>query len=190
MLKRSALDLPLCCDRTNRELIDVDDELGDVDMISDDSSMEVEIVENVAMEVDDVEEKAEKENEVSLEVVNLENGSLMMDDDDDTQANEKSSVVSNRPVTDVWSFEAYRKILKSAENRTSKLKGRGFGDVLKERCRAVLRSLRSLWQQDEEEPVEVGIFSFMLCDMNRLIPFDFVKSGVSLFFNWFAGCTT
>ncbi|CAA7017114.1 unnamed protein product [Microthlaspi erraticum] len=141
MLKRSALDLPVCC-RKDREVIDVDDEIGVVEMISDDddTSSEVEIVENVAMEVD------EKEDEP---FVNRKNGNLMMVDD----ANKKSSVFSNRPVRDVWGFEAYRKVLKSAENRTSKLKDRGFGDALKERCRALLRGLCSFLKQDEE-PVE------------------------------------
>lgn len=161
IFKHNPLDLPLFCDRTDREVIDVDDdEVEVVEMISDDdSSMDFEIVENVSMEVDDVVEK-EKENEVSLEVVNLKNGSLMVvddDDDDDTQGTKKSSVVLNRPVTDVWSFEAYRKVLNSAENRTSILKYRGFGDYLKARGRALLRSLCSLWQQDEEL-LEVWIF--------------------------------
>ncbi|KFK38085.1 hypothetical protein AALP_AA3G067700 [Arabis alpina] len=140
MLKPNALD---------REVIDVDDddEVREVEMISDGSSMEFEIVENVAMEVNDVEEKG---NEESLEVLNMENGSLMMEDDEYTEATKKSSVVSNRPLTDVRSYEAYKKVLNSAEKRSSKLKDRGFGDYLKERGRALLRSLRSLWHQDEE----------------------------------------
>lgn len=79
--------------RADREVIDVDDD-------------ELQYVE-------------EKEKEVSLVDVNLNNGSLLVD----------------AAVTDVSSFEAYRKVLKSAENRTCKLKDRGFGDALKERCR-------------------------------------------------------
>uniref|UniRef100_A0A1J3I0U5 Ubiquitin-like-specific protease 1A n=1 Tax=Noccaea caerulescens TaxID=107243 RepID=A0A1J3I0U5_NOCCA len=149
MLKRNALDLPMCC-TTDREVIDVDDEIGDVEMVSDDdTSSEVEFVENVAMDVDEVKEK---ENEP---FVNRRNGNLMIvdDDDDDSYANKKSSLFSNRPVRDVWGFEAYRKVLKSAEKRTSKLKDRGFGDALKERCRALLRGLCSFLKQDEE-PVE------------------------------------
>lgn len=114
-LKRNALDLPLRY-RTDRKVDE--DELQYVE---------------------------EKEKEVSLEDVNLKNGSLMVVDD------EKSSF----PVTDVSSFEAYRKILKSAENRTSKLKDRGFGDALKERCRGLIRSLRSFFIIQDEEPVEV-----------------------------------
>lgn len=149
MLKRNALDLPMCC-TTDREVIDVDDGIGDVEMVSDDdTSPEVEFVENVAMDVDEVEETAEKANEP---FVSRRNGNLMMVDD----ANKKSSLFSNRPVRDVWGFEAYRKVLKSAENRTSKLKDRGFGDALKERCRALLRGLCSFLKQDEE-PVEVRL---------------------------------
>ncbi|XP_010446102.1 PREDICTED: ubiquitin-like-specific protease 1A isoform X2 [Camelina sativa] len=117
-------------------------------MISTDTSMES--VENVAMEV---EEKAEMGNRLFSEVVNLKNGSLMVDDG--SQAN--SSFVLNHPVTDVTSYEAYTKVVKSAENRTSKLKDKGFGDVVKERGRALLRSLFSFsfsfWKQNEE-PVE------------------------------------
>ncbi|ESQ49344.1 hypothetical protein EUTSA_v10020659mg [Eutrema salsugineum] len=147
-LKRNALDSPLCYSM-DREVIVVDDELGDVEMISDDTSMEADAVENVAMDVD---ETAEKENEPSLEVVDLENGNFMVDDGSQGD-NKKSSLVWNRPVTDVCGFEAYRKALESAENRTSKLKDRGFGNAVKERCRALLRSLRSFWLQDEE-PIE------------------------------------
>lgn len=147
MFKPNALDLPVRY-RTAIEVIDVEDESGDVEMICDEG------VENVAMEVDEVEEKAEMGNGLSFEAVNLKNGSLMVDDG--SQAN--YSLVVNRPVTDVTSFEAYRKVLESAENRTSKLKDRGFGDNLKERCRALLRSLFSLWKKDEE-PVEVWLFS-------------------------------
>ncbi|XP_019092481.1 PREDICTED: ubiquitin-like-specific protease 1A [Camelina sativa] len=142
LFKSNALDLPLPY-RTDREVIDVDDECRDLEMISSDTSMES--VENVAMEVD---EKAEMGNGF----VNLKNGSLMVDDG--SQAN--SSFVLNRPVTDVTSYEAYIKVVKSAENRTSKLKARGFGDSLKERGRALLRSLFpsfSFWRQ-EKEPVE------------------------------------
>lgn len=153
MVKRSALDLSLRY-RTDKEVIDVDGELGDVEMI--DTSMEGEVVENVAMEVDEVEQKTEKENGLSSEVFNLKNGSLMVNNG--SQAN--SSLVLNRPVTDVSSFEAYRKIIESAENRTSKLKARGFGDVLKERFRTFLRSWWSFFKQDEES-VEVLLFSFI-----------------------------
>ncbi|CAL9219918.1 unnamed protein product [Arabidopsis halleri] len=149
MLKRNALDLPLRY-RTDREVVDVGDELGDVEMISDDTSREG--LGNVAMEVDEVEEKAEMGNGLFSEVVSMKNGSLRVDDC--SQAN-SSSLVVNRPVTDVTSFEAYRKVLQSAENRTSKLKDRGFGDILKERGCALLRSLCSFsfWKQDKE-PVE------------------------------------
>ncbi|KAG2272685.1 hypothetical protein Bca4012_085749 [Brassica carinata] len=112
-LKRNALDLPLRY-RTGREV-----------------------------DKDELQYVEEKEKEVSLEYVNLKNGSFVMVGD------EKSSF----PVTDVSSFEAYRKVLKSAENRTCKLKDRGFGDALKERCRGLIRSLRSYFIQDEE-PVE------------------------------------
>lgn len=142
-LERNTLDLRLQC-RMDREVIDVDDdeEVDYVEVISDDD--EVENV--VAME-------EESEKEVSLDGFSVENGSLMVvDDDDDPQADKKSL---NRPVTDVCSFEAYRKALKSAENRTSKLKARGFGDFLRERCRGLLRSLRSFFRQDEE-PVQDG----------------------------------
>ncbi|KAG5416281.1 hypothetical protein IGI04_003848 [Brassica rapa subsp. trilocularis] len=146
-LERNTLDLRLQC-RMDREVIDVDDDDEEVDyveVISDDD--EVEIVENVVA----MEEESEKE--VSLDGLNVENGSLMVvDDDDDPQADKKSL---NRPVTDVCSFEAYRKALKSAENRTSKLKARGFGDFLRERCRGLLRSLRSFFIP-EQEPVEDG----------------------------------
>lgn len=147
-LERNTLDLRLQC-RMDREVIDVDDdeEVDYVEVISDDD--EVENV--VAME-------EESEKEVSLDGFSVENGSLMVvDDDDDPQADKKSL---NRPVTDVCSFEAYRKALKSAENRTSKLKARGFGDFLRERCRGLLRSLRSFFRQDEE-PVQVWLlYSF------------------------------
>ncbi|KAJ0234127.1 Ubiquitin-like-specific protease 1A [Hirschfeldia incana] len=79
------------------------------------------------------------EKEVSLGDVKLKNGSLVMVD----------------AVTDVSSYEAYRKVIKSAENRACKLKDRGFGGALKERCRGLIRSLRSfLIQDEEEEPVE------------------------------------
>jgi len=148
MWKRNALDSSLRY-RTDREVIDVDDELGDVEMISDDTSREG--VENVAMEVDEVEEKAEMGNGLFSEVASLKNGSLRVGEC--SKAN-SSSLVVNRPVTDVTSFEAYRKVLESAVNRTSKLKDRGFVDFFKERGRALLRSLSSFWRQDEE-PVEV-----------------------------------
>lgn len=149
LLKRNALDLH---ERfiTDRQVIGVDDELGD-------TSMEGDVVENVAMEVDEVEEKAEMRNGLYSEVVNMKNGSLMVDDDG-SQAN---SSLLNRPVTDVTSFEAYRKLLESAENRTSKLKVRGCGDVLKDRVYALLRSLFSFWKQNEE-PVEVWLFPLNL----------------------------
>ncbi|KAF8085165.1 hypothetical protein N665_0678s0022 [Sinapis alba] len=98
--------------------------------VDDDDVEDMGMVENVAMDVDKAEEN---EKEVSLDDVNLE---------------------SSFPVTDVSSFEAYRKVLKSAENRTFKLKDRGFGNVLKERCRGLIRSLRSFFIQDDEEPVE------------------------------------
>ncbi|KAF8077457.1 hypothetical protein N665_1035s0018 [Sinapis alba] len=99
--------------------------------VDDDELENMGMVENVAMDVDKAEEN---EKEVSLDDVNLK---------------------SSFPVTDVFSFEAYRKVLKSAENRTCKLKDRGFGDVLKERCRGLIRSLRSFFiQDDEEQPVE------------------------------------
>ena len=91
---------------------------------------EVEIVENVVTMME-VEEESEKE--VSLDDVNLQNGSFMVVDDD-SQADKRSSL----HVTDICSFEAYRKTFKSAENRSSKLKARGFGDALKERCRGLL----------------------------------------------------
>ncbi|KAL1211906.1 Ubiquitin-like-specific protease 1A [Cardamine amara subsp. amara] len=145
ILKQSTLDLSLRY-RTDKEVIDVDDELRDVEMISDDTSMEGEFVENVAMEVD---EEEEKENGLSSEVFNLKNGRLMVDDG--SQAN--SSLVLKRPVNDVSSFEAYRKIIDSAENRISKLKDKGFGGFVIQRCRALLRSLISFFKQDEE-PVE------------------------------------
>ncbi|KAL0838193.1 hypothetical protein Bca101_090083 [Brassica carinata] len=123
-LERKKLDLPL---DYRTEVIDVD-EVDYVEVISDDD--EVEIVEN----------EVESEKEVSLDDVNPKNGSFM--------------VVDEEAVTDdVCSFEAYRKALKSAENRTSKLKARGFGDFLRERCRGLLRSLRSFFRQDEE-PVQ------------------------------------
>lgn len=66
-----------------------------------------------------------------LDDVNLQNGSFMVVDDD-SQADKRSSL----HVTDVCNFEAYRKALKStsAEKQTPKLKARGFGDALKERC--------------------------------------------------------
>ncbi|KAF8085166.1 hypothetical protein N665_0678s0022 [Sinapis alba] len=98
--------------------------------VDDDDVEDMGMVENVAMDVDKAEEN---EKEVSLDDVNLE---------------------SSFPVTDVSSFEAYRKVLKSAENRTFKLKDRGFGNVLKERCRGLIRSLRSFFIQDDEEPDE------------------------------------
>ncbi|CAH2054740.1 unnamed protein product [Thlaspi arvense] len=143
-LKRDALDSPVCY-RTDREVIDVDDELSDVELISDDTSTEADFVQNVDMDVGD---EAEKENELSLEDDDLEYGSVMVHDESEAY----SSLVLNRsrPVTDVSGFEAYRKALKSAETRTSKLKDRGFAGFLKERCLALLRSLRSLWLQDEE----------------------------------------
>ncbi|CAN8260215.1 unnamed protein product [Cochlearia groenlandica] len=137
--KRNALDLCLCY-RADREVIDVDDdddEIRDVETISDDDD------DDVVIEV----------KEPFLESVNVKNMSFMLDDDD-SQANDKrSSLDLNRPVTDVKSFETYRKVLKSAENRTSKLKERGFGDVLIERCRALLRRLCPFLKQDQE-PVE------------------------------------
>lgn len=153
MLKRNALDLPLRY-RTDREVVDVGDELGDVEMISDDTSREG--LGNVAMEVDEV---AEMGNGLFSEVVSMKNGSLRVDE---CSQDNSSSLVVNRPVTDVTSFEAYRKVLQSAENRTSKLKDRGFGDILKERGRALLRSLFSFsfWKQDKE-PVEVWLLSFI-----------------------------
>jgi len=156
MWKRNALDSSLRY-RTDREVIDVDDELGDVEMISDDTSREG--VENVAMEVDEVEEKAEMGNGLFSEVASLKNGSLRVGEC--SKAN-SSSLVVNRPVTDVTSFEAYRKVLESAVNRTSKLKDRGFVDFFKERGRALLRSLSSFWRQDEE-PVEVWLKFKRVC---------------------------
>ncbi|KAJ0244372.1 Ubiquitin-like-specific protease 1A [Hirschfeldia incana] len=138
--ERNTLDLGLQQHyRTDIEVIDVDDEVDYVEVISDDDD-EVEIVENVvaaaaAMEV----EEEEGEKEESLDDVSPKTGSFMMVDDSQSD-----------PVTDVCSFEAYRKALKSAENRTSKLKARGFGDVLRERCRGLLRSLRSFFRLDEE----------------------------------------
>ncbi|XP_013619673.1 PREDICTED: ubiquitin-like-specific protease 1A isoform X2 [Brassica oleracea var. oleracea] len=129
-LERKKLDLPLDYYRT--EVVDVDDyddEVDYVEVISDDDE-----VENAV----DMEEESEKE--VSLDEVNPKNGSFM--------------VVDEEAVTDdVCSFEAYRKALKSAENRTSKLKARGFGGFLRERCRGLLRSLRSFFRQDEEPDV-------------------------------------
>ncbi|KAF8094639.1 hypothetical protein N665_0358s0021 [Sinapis alba] len=134
-LERNTLDLGLHY-KTDIEVIDVDDDddvVDYVEVISDDD------VENVVAVMDVEEESVKKE--VSLDDVTVQNGSFMVVDEAD-------------PVTtDVSSFEAYRKTLKSAENRTSKLKARGFGDVLKERCRGLLRSLRSFFIQDEE-PVE------------------------------------
>ncbi|XP_010486220.1 PREDICTED: ubiquitin-like-specific protease 1A isoform X2 [Camelina sativa] len=148
LFKRNGLDLPLPY-RTDREVIDVDDECRDVEMISSDNSMES--VENVAMEVD---EKAEMGNGF----VNLKNRSFMVDDG--SQAN--SSFVLNLPVTDVTSYEADRKAVESAEHRISKLKARGYGDSLKERGRALLRSLFpfsfSFWKQDEEPDVRREAF--------------------------------
>ncbi|CAH8353313.1 unnamed protein product [Eruca vesicaria subsp. sativa] len=144
VVERKTLDLVLDC-RTDREVIDVDedDEVDYVEVISDDDDDdEVEIVENVVVDMD-VEEESEKE--VSLDDGNKKNGSFMVVD-------EKSSL----PVTDVCSFEAYRKALKSAENRTSKLKARGFGDVLRDRCRGLLRSLRFFFIRDQEPVEDVG----------------------------------
>ncbi|KAF3600871.1 hypothetical protein F2Q69_00039058, partial [Brassica cretica] len=127
-LERKKLDLPL---DYRTEVIDVD-EVDYVEVISDDDEVD--------MDMDVVVEEVESEKEVSLDDVNPKNGSFM--------------VVDEEAVTDdVCSFEAYRKALKSAENRTSKLKARGFGDFLRERCRGLLRSLRSFFRQDEE-PVQ------------------------------------
>ncbi|KAJ4867631.1 Ubiquitin-like-specific protease 1A [Raphanus sativus] len=131
-LERKTLDLPPLA---YTEVIDVD-EVDYVEVISSSDDDEVEIVENL--------ESSEKE-ESSLDDANPKNGSFTMAVDD-SQA---------EAVTDVCSFEAYRKTLKSAENRTSKLKARGFGDVLRERCRGLLRTLRSLFRQDQEEPLDV-----------------------------------
>ncbi|KAG2318178.1 hypothetical protein Bca4012_040311 [Brassica carinata] len=154
--ERNTLDSGLQHYRTDIEVIDVDhdddDEVEYVEVISDDDD-EVEIVENVvAMQesedkveiVENVVAMEESEKEESLDDVNLKNGSFMVVDDS-----------RDDPVTDVCSFEAYRKALESAENRTSKLKARGFGDVLRERCRGLLRSLRSFFRQDEEPLVDV-----------------------------------
>ncbi|KAF3550878.1 hypothetical protein DY000_02009394 [Brassica cretica] len=102
-------------------------EITGVDAKMKDGVLKVEIVENVVTMMK-VEEESEKE--VSLDDVNLQNGSFMVVDDD-SQADKRSSLY----VTDVCSFEAYRKAFKSAENRSFKLKARGFGDALKERCR-------------------------------------------------------
>ncbi|EOA30495.1 hypothetical protein CARUB_v10013619mg [Capsella rubella] len=150
MVRRDALDFSIPY-RTDREMFDVDDECGDVEMIHSDTSMEC--VENVAMEVDEVEEKAD----MGSEVVNLKNRSLMVGDG--SQAN--SSLVLNRPVTDVSSYEAYRKVLESAKDRTSKLKDRGFGGYLKERSRALLRRFFSFWKRDEEPAEDVQREAFL-----------------------------
>ncbi|KAJ4893060.1 Ubiquitin-like-specific protease 1A [Raphanus sativus] len=75
-----------------------------------------------------------------------------VDDDELQYVEEKESLLVDA-VTDVSSFEAYRKALKSAEKRTSELKDRGFGDALRERCRGLITSLRSFLIQDEEETV-------------------------------------
>ncbi|XP_010558818.1 PREDICTED: ubiquitin-like-specific protease 1A isoform X1 [Tarenaya hassleriana] len=139
--------------RKDKDVVDVDNEPDNVVVISeDDEIMEIEVIDNGVVTVNEMEENvAVEEGDSAMEVKKMDEGNVGVD----SPSNMWSSLVLNRSMANVSSFETYRKFLGSAKNRTSRLKDLGFTYLLKERCLTLLKGLLPLWKQAEETVKEV-----------------------------------
>ncbi|KAK5794442.1 Ubiquitin-like-specific protease ESD4 [Gossypium arboreum] len=128
--------------KKEKEVIFVeDDEEKEKGLVSDDVS--VEEVELIEKGKNNVKEERHFQPSSSSAVTELNNGSLRMESSLD--------MLSLREVSNGYDLEAYRKLIESAERRSSKLKDLGFQIELNEKRIAGLQALRPEKKPEEEQ---------------------------------------